>query len=124
MMIHEYKVVSKTIIVTSAVCFSLFGLTAVGVGGEGHQQEMTQGTDGQHESNGLPSAQRFIFGTVEGVNENTIKVNAGEAGEMSPRYLELENKMDDVKEGDRLKITVDAKNKVLDYQLSNEKDKH
>ncbi|GJL64767.1 MAG: hypothetical protein NPIRA04_34210 [Nitrospirales bacterium] len=126
-MIHESKVLSKTIFLTSVVCFSLFGFTAVGVAGEGHQQEMTKETNGQPDTNSLPSGQRFIFGTVEGVNENTIKVDAGEAGEMSPRYLELEkleNKMDDVKEGDRLKITVNAKNKVVDYQLSNEKDKH
>ncbi|WP_454061456.1 hypothetical protein [Candidatus Nitrospira salsa] len=127
MMIHECKLFSKTIILTSAVCFSLFGMTATGVAGEGHQQEMTEATDRQHKTNGLAAGQRIIYGTVEGVNENTIKVDAGEAGEMSPRYLELEkiaSKADEIKQGDRLEITVNNKNKVVDYQLSHDEDKH
>ncbi|WP_447968164.1 hypothetical protein [Nitrospira sp. M1] len=124
---HEWNAVSKEILVTGAVCFSLFGFTAVGMSGEGNPQEISKGSDAQHKTNSLASEQRIIYGTVEGVDENTIKVDAGEAGEMSPRYLELEklgNMADEIKEGDRLEITVNNENKVLDYHLSDEKEKH
>ena len=121
-MIHQSKTLCKTIFVTSAVCLSLFGLTSVVLSGEGHNQKTMKELEGQHANNNLPAGQRIVYGTVEGVNENTIKVNAGEAGEMSPRYLELEKlgeKANSIKQGDRLKITVNNKNKVVDYQLVN-----
>ncbi len=71
-----------------------------------------------------PTGDRIIYGTVEGVNEATIKVDAGEVGEMTPRYLELEKlgeKAASIKQGDRLEITVNNKNVVVDYQIANGK---
>ncbi len=121
-MIHQSKTLCKTIFVTSAVCLSLFGLTSVGLSGEGHNQKTMKESKGQHANNNLPAGQRIVYGTVEGVNENTIKVNAGEVGEMSPRYLEIDklgSKADIVKHGDRLKIIVNNKNKIVDYKLAN-----
>ena len=124
-MIQHSKVLYKTMIATSAVCFCLFGFTSAGIGGESHKQDMTKESDGQHEKDNLQSDQRIVYGTVEGVSENTIKVNYGEVGEMSPRYLELEKlegKVDSVKQGDRVKITVNnSDNKVINYELANKK---
>lgn len=73
----------------------------------------------QHEETQLPKGHRYIEGTVEEVNENTIRVDAGEAGEMSPRYLNLDNvkgNEEAIKVGDRLKIEVNAQNKVVKYK--------
>ena len=36
----------------------------------------------------LSPGHRLIEGTVEAINENSIKVDAGDAGELTPRYPE------------------------------------
>lgn len=66
----------------------------------------------------LSPGHRHIEGTVEDVNDNTIKVDAGEAGAMSPRYLNLENKTGnkDLLKGDLLQLEVNAQNKVIKYK--------
>ena len=122
MIYPTYTCLSRGFIVRSVVVCSLFFLTSTALGDPGHKGEMREGGEKQGITSGLPTNQRIIYGTIEGINENTIKVNAGEAGEMSPRYLELEkleDKADSLKQGDRLKITVNNKNKVVDYQLAN-----
>lgn len=73
----------------------------------------------KHEETQLPKGHRYVEGTVEEVNENTIRVDAGDAGEMSPRYLNLDNvkgNEEAIKVGDRLKIEVNAQNKVVKYK--------
>lgn len=69
-----------------------------------------------------PKGHRIIIGTVEEVNANTVRVNAGEAGEMSPRYLNLNKVKGDVdmRPGDIIQIELNAQNKVLKYQKVNE----
>ncbi|MEO6202340.1 MAG: hypothetical protein ABIP82_03810 [Nitrospirales bacterium] len=66
----------------------------------------------------IPKGHRIITGTVEEVNANTVRVSAGEAGEISPRYLNLDNVKGDVelRPGDILQIELNAQNKVLKYQ--------
>lgn len=66
----------------------------------------------------LDEGHRIIQGVVEEVNENTLRVDAGEAGELAPRYLNLSNseKNDDFKVGDKVQIEVNAQNKVVGYQ--------
>ncbi len=100
-----------------------FGMMApVSFGNDSHQENMKESQKHTSSAN-LPSNHRIIYGTVEGMNEATIKVNAGEVGEMTPRYLELEKlegKADLVKKGDRLKIIVNNKNAVVDYHIANE----
>ncbi len=66
----------------------------------------------------LDEGHRIIQGVVEEVNENTLRVDAGEAGELAPRYLNLSNseKKDDFKVGDTVQIEVNAQNKVVGYQ--------
>ena len=65
----------------------------------------SQQLDGQNQ---LDPGHRIIHGTVEGVNQNTIKVNAGEVGEMSPRYFDIEkaNGDENVRVGDTLRVEV------------------
>ena len=61
---------------------------------------------------------RVIYGTVEGLTDTHIKVDSGEVGEITPRYLEVEKlagKEDDLKVGDRLKIVIGTQNLVQDY---------
>lgn len=74
----------------------------------------------------IPKGHRLITGTVEEVNINTVRVSAGEAGEMSPRYLNFENIKGDVdlSPGDIVQIELNAQNKVLKYQMVNEKRKN
>ncbi|MCA9469323.1 MAG: hypothetical protein KC643_28315, partial [Nitrospira sp.] len=65
-----------------------------------------------------PSTHRIIFGTIEGITDTHIKVQSGEVGEMTPRYLEIEKltgKEETLKVGDRLKIVVGSQNIVQDY---------
>ena len=66
----------------------------------------------------LDKGHRYIEGVIEEVNENTIRVDAGEAGELSPRYLNLSNSTgkEDLEVGALLRIEVDAQNEVVKYQ--------
>ncbi len=113
----------KSILITSVVVFCLFGLISTGFSEKVHDQEIIKKSGEQRAAaNALPPNHHIIYGTVEGVNANTIKVNAGAIGEISPRYLELEKigeKAKSLKQGDRLQITVNNKNKVIDYHLEN-----
>ncbi|GJL57773.1 MAG: hypothetical protein NPIRA03_06300 [Nitrospirales bacterium] len=65
----------------------------------------------------LDKGHRLIEGVVEEVNENTIRVDAGEAGEVTPRYLNLSNSQEkeDFKIGDMVQIEVNAQNKVVNF---------
>jgi hypothetical protein len=66
----------------------------------------------------LDTGHRLIQGVVEEVNENTLRVDAGEAGKLAPRYLNLSKsgKNDDFQVGDTIQIEVNAQNKVVGYQ--------
>lgn len=79
-----------------------------------------QGSGDKVPSHGMPipKGHRIIAGTVEEINANTLRVSAGEAGEMSPRYLSLDNVKGDVgkRPGDILQIELNPQNKVLKYQ--------
>ena len=113
------RLLNNISIVTTALFISV-GLFASPCFAEDKRQQI-ETTSKSTSAQTLPDNHRIIFGIVEGVNENTIKVNAGDAGEISPRYLELEklgNQSDEVKPGDRLKITVNNKNKVVSYRLT------
>lgn len=66
---------------------------------------------------------RVIYGKVEGLTETHIKVDSGAAGEMTPRYLEIEKIPgieDDLQLGDRLQIVVGAQNIVQGYSKAND----
>ncbi len=121
-MIHETKILNRLIVFASVVLMCFGMLTAKSFADESHQQNMKESSKHTTAAN-LPPNHRIIYGTVEGVNEVTIKVNAGEVGEMTPRYLELEKlegKADLVKKGDRLEITLNNTNAVVDYHIANE----
>lgn len=95
----------------------LFSVPSVKGGEEGHGGTGTT-QEGISTSDTKTSAKRVIFGTVEGLTDTHIKVEAGEVGEMAPRYLEIEKrtgKGNDIKMGDRLKIVVGSQNLVQDY---------
>jgi hypothetical protein len=65
-----------------------------------------------------PKETRIIYGTVEGITDTHIKVDSGEVGEITPRYLEVEKlagKEDDIEVGDRLKIVIGSQNMIQDY---------
>jgi hypothetical protein len=72
----------------------------------------------KHEETQLSIGHRSIEGFVEEINENTIRVNAGEAGDQSPRYLNLHNIIGDaeIHLGDTLQMEVNPQNEVIRYQ--------
>lgn len=78
------------------------------------------------EDHQLDKGHRYVEGVVEEVNENTIRVNAGEAGGISPRYLNLSNSQgkESLEIGDKVQIEVNAQNKVVRFQLSNKDGKN
>lgn len=103
------------------VCGAMLLSPAVGVADDlsSHQpQSSTTGSANMSEEEPLSLGHRHIQGTVEDVNDNTIKVDAGEAGELSPRYLNLENTKgnEDLMKGDLLQLEVNAQNKVVKYK--------
>lgn len=85
----------------------------------GHDPEHDRSATTQiQEDHQLDKGHRFIEGVVEEVNENTIRVDAGEAGELAPRYLNLSNSKgkEDFVVGDMVQIEINAQNKVVNYQ--------
>ncbi|HBP86794.1 MAG: hypothetical protein KC592_03765 [Nitrospira sp.] len=76
----------------------------------------------QHNQYNLLPGHRIITGVVEGVAADQAKVNSGDTGDISPRYLSLERAKDKgftLKEGDKVTIVVNDKNHVVDYHLAN-----
>ncbi|MGQ0811379.1 MAG: hypothetical protein ACT4OO_09165 [Nitrospiraceae bacterium] len=68
---------------------------------------------------------RVVFGTVEAVAGNQVKVNVGE---MQPRFLPLEQAKEkgiaSIKPGDRLVIVLSSQNLVVDYHLADDPRSH
>ncbi|WNM56612.1 hypothetical protein [Candidatus Nitrospira allomarina] len=122
----------KTTVLLGSCVYLLAGMT-VASGGEKdstetsqHQSTMEQvEQDGeQHHQFTLLPGHRVITGVVEGVAADQAKVNSGDSGEISPRYLSIERAKEKgftLKEGDKVTIVVNAKNHVVDYHLSKEK---
>jgi hypothetical protein len=84
-------------------------------------QAASKGNEQQHGYTLLPT-HRVITGVVESVAAEQAKVNHGEAGNMSPRYLSLERAKEKgftLKAGDHVEIVVNEKNHVVDYHLVN-----
>ncbi|MFZ1745957.1 MAG: hypothetical protein WAU17_08560 [Nitrospirales bacterium] len=106
------------IMMTIAVLMMVPGFT-FGSDLSGHAPEHDRSATNQiKEGHQLDKGHRYIEGVVEEVNENTIRVDAGEAGEMSPRYLNLSNSKgkEDLEVGDMVQIEVNAQNKVVKFQ--------
>ncbi|GJL63360.1 MAG: hypothetical protein NPIRA04_20140 [Nitrospirales bacterium] len=77
----------------------------------------------QHKTPTLLPGHRIITGSVEGISEDQAKVNSGDTGEISPRYLSLERAREKgftLKDNDKVEIVVNAKNHVVDYHLLND----
>ncbi len=105
-------------IMTFAVLMGVPGF-AVGSDLTGHAPEHDRSATTQiQEEHQLDKGHRLIEGVVEEVNENTIRVDAGEAGELAPRYLNLSNSKgkEDLKIGDMVQIEVNAQNKVVNFR--------
>lgn len=88
-----------------------------------HQSTMKHTKDGdQHQHFTLLPGHRVINGVVESVKSDQAKVNSGDTGEISPRYLSLERAKEKgftLKQGDKVTIVVNDKNLVVDYHLAN-----
>jgi hypothetical protein len=112
-------------------CLSLCVWIAPAVAGENHSggsshKSDTPATDKQTDKKQhytlLPS-HRVIHGVVESVKADQAKVNSGDTGEISPRYLSLERAKEKgftLKQGDKVIIMVNDKNHVVDYHLASE----
>lgn len=78
--------------------------------------------EGHHE---LLSGERILFATVEEISSADVRVNTGD---LQPRYLPLNVRKDkglpDLKPGDRVAITVNDQNLIVDIHLLGETDHH
>lgn len=120
---------SPLIVIFSGVCLS-FLTSPMWVknvypesGGTNHQHDSQAAgsEENQHGYTLLPN-HRVITGVVEAIAEDHAKVNHGEAGKMSPRFLSLERAKEKgftLKPGDQVEIVVNDKNHVVDYHLDN-----
>ena len=66
---------------------------------------------------------RIIYGTVDDVARNLVKVNQEKTEGITPRYLDLSEveKKGSIKKGDQVKMKVNLHNIVLDYWIIKEK---
>lgn len=83
------------------------------------EQEKKDG--GEHQQFTLLPGHRVIKGVVDSVKADQAKVNSGDTGEISPRYLSLERAKEKgftLKQGDKVTIMVNDKNHVVDYHLT------
>jgi hypothetical protein len=122
----------KTILLIGS-CVSLFVWIAPAVaGGAGekahpetfkHQSGMKHREAGEQQNQfTLLPGHRVINGVVENVAGDQAKVDSGETGEISPRYLALDRAKEKgftLKQGDKVTIVVNDKNHVVDYHLAN-----
>jgi hypothetical protein len=85
---------------------------------EGISHHNSTGVGQKHEDTQLRNGHRSIEGIVEEINKNTIRVNAGDAGDISPRYLNFHKNIGDaeIHLGDTLQIEVNPQNEVIRYQ--------
>ena len=116
---HEENWYLKLKIIT--IFAVLMGVPGFAVGSDltGHTAEHDRSATTQiQKDHQLDKGHRLIEGVVEEVNENTIRVDAGEAGELAPRYLNLSNskKKENFKIGDMVQIEVNAQNKVVNFR--------
>jgi TusA-related sulfurtransferase len=79
----------------------------------------------QHDKANLLPEHRVIFGTVEAITGEQIKVNTGE---LQPRFLSLKIAKDkglpEIKPGDRLEITLNDNNAPVDYHHAGAAGRH
>lgn len=82
-------------------------------------------TESNEEHHELLSGDRILFATVEEVRSADVRVDTGE---LQPRYLPLNVRKDkglpELKEGDRVVITVNDQNLIVDIHLLGETDHH
>ena len=76
-------------------------------------------TDQLHKTYSTSSVTRIIFGTVDDVARNLVKVNKDKTDGISPRYLDLSKveKKGTLEKGDRVKMQVNNFNIVTDYWI-------
>ncbi|HSF09373.1 MAG TPA: hypothetical protein VLA60_08160 [Nitrospirales bacterium] len=122
----------KTTVLLGSCVYLLVGIAAAS-GGEKSSPDpskphstMEQGKkDGdQHQQFTLLPGHRVINGVVESVKADQAKVNSGDTGEISPRYLSMERAKEKgftLKQGDNVTIVVNDKNHVVDYHLTGSK---
>ena len=75
---------------------------------------------GEKAAEGTTESTQSIKGVVEELTEDHAKVNAGEVGELNPRYLPLNiarEKGISLKKGDKVEIILNSQNLVVDYRL-------
>lgn len=120
----------KTTVILGSCVYLIVGITAASGGEKAstdtskHQATMQQeNKDGdQHHQFTLLPGHRVIQGVVESVKADQAKVNSGDTGEISPRYLSLERGKEKgftLNQGDEVTIVVNAKNHVVDYHKTN-----
>ncbi|GJL69808.1 MAG: hypothetical protein NPIRA06_24430 [Nitrospirales bacterium] len=120
----------KTSVLIGTFVYLIVGITGASGGEKSStdtptpQATMAQGEkDGdQHQQFTLLPGHRVINGVVESVRADQAKVNSGDTGEISPRYLSLERAKEKgftLKQGDKVTIMVNDKNHVVDYHLTN-----
>jgi len=109
------KLVLISIMVFSVLCVGAVGWAKAGrVVLTAHPQENEKTTSTMYEG-----GVRTVYGTVDGVQRNLVKVNKKKTEGISPRYLDIgqANVQKPVQPGDRLKMKVNLHNQVVDYWI-------
>ena len=104
---------NKTTIVTAVLMSAVMILS---VGGTLAETKKSTGST----ANGADSgATRIVYGTVDDVAGNLVKVNQDKTEGITPRYLDLSEveKKDSLHKGDQVKMKVNLHNIVIDYWI-------
>lgn len=99
------------------VVLSAWWLSAASFGGAATQTEST------HQQ--LLSGDRVLLGTVEEIRSDQARINTGE---LQPRYIPMEVRkakgLPDLKVGDRIELTVNDQNLLVDVHVTGESSRH
>ncbi|MDT7043702.1 hypothetical protein [Candidatus Nitronereus thalassa] len=105
-MIRKIKNSAKTI----CMGIAFLGLIGLDASFAGHGDTLPQ-------AHSESSASRIVFGTVDDVARNLVKVNKDKTEGITPRYIDLSEvkKNEVLQKGDRIKMKVSNHNIVTDY---------
>ena len=112
-MVRKIKIIIAMPVLLSAALI----LSVVGTSAETTTAGIPTHTGSESEST------RIIYGTVDDVARNLVKVNQENTEGITPRYLDLKEvgKESSIKKGDQVKMKVNQHNIVIDYWIVEEK---
>ncbi|MEX2494261.1 MAG: hypothetical protein WD425_21185 [Nitrospirales bacterium] len=121
---HDRHTLQTSMLTTRLLVMTLCGVCAWSLLSESSTSARAEQSDNSQEANLIPG-ERVIMGIVEEIRGDQAKVNTGE---VQPRYLPMnirkEKGLPALKEGDKVEMTVNDQNLLVDLHLQGETSQH